>query len=784
MKPLNQKLLRDMISLKFQILSMAVLMACGTAILIASWSAYNSLFRAKEDYYKSHNFADIFIDVIRAPYSTLDKIHNIAGIESLESRIIMDGVIDLKDQTEPALARIVSITPDMRINLLHLRSGRWPEANPVHEVLVHESFANAHHLKPGDIFSVTIKSQKRRVQVAGIAISPEYIYALSAFAPFPDDKHFGIIWMLENELQDISGLEGAFNNIVLTVDDPSSIPQIKTSLDHILNSFGTVGAYGRESVVSHIFIQDEIRQQKSMSYVVPAVFILVAIFILQTVLHRLIHMHRAQIATLKSLGYRSWPISLHYLKLVTVILILGLIPGSLIANAIGQWYAVLYRQFYRFPAIHFQISDWSLFIGFAATFLPGWLVAFISLRSIFKLQPAEAMRPALASDVFSHGTFTNIKPSRMSTRATMSLRNIISRPLRASFSVIGLSAATAILINGSFWSDVVNYVVDIQFREANREDIEVRFLHPRKGDVAAELRRLPGVQLVETARVVGINLILRNIKKSTVVIGTDNSRMRQILNSQKELTSWTDSTLLVSRYFEKEFKMRVGDEVTIELSDKSHGPFKAHIGAFADDLVGVSVYAHKSQLHRWLNEQPCSDTAYLKIDPSQSQKIYLALKQAPEVLAVQVKRLLFESFNKVLSKMIKTFTMMLFAFALTITIAVLFNLSRISLSERAWEFASLKIIGFHEREIFNILYSEMGLLLILAILPGFALGYFLSFLSTHLIHSETLSFPLIVNPETYALAALSLIASYILIARFLLRSIKKINMTEALKARE
>lgn len=784
MRPLNQKLLRDMKSLKFQILSMSILVACGTAILTASWSAYNSLFQAKELYYQNNQFADIFVDVVRAPHTTLEKIRTVPGVQHLEDRITTDGIIDLKTQTEPALARVISIYPQMVINKIHLREGRWPSSFGTYEVLIHESFAKAHSLKAGDHFALTIKSQKHSVRVAGIAISPEYIYALSSFAPFPDDKHFGVIWMLKNDLEAITGLTGAFNNVVIKADDKNLLPQMKQNINQILGPFGTVGAYGRDLQISHIFIQDEIRQQKSMSYVVPAIFISVAVFILHTVLHRLIHMHRGQIATLKSLGYSSLSISLHYWKLVSVILILGLLPGFLLAYGIGQWYLILYRQFYRFPVIDFNISRNAFLIGVAASIIPGWAVTFFSLRNIFQLQPAEAMRPAVSLEPSRFRDYTVKEFSRKSTMSTMLFRNILFRPIRSVLSVVGLSAAVAILINGSFWSDVINYVVNKQFREANREDMEVRFLHPRKNDIAFELSRIPGIELVEVARIVGVNLVFRNIRKSTVLIGTEDSVLRRQLDRKKKSIVWDKSTVLLSRYFRDQYDLNVGDKVLLELTDKTHAPFTVTIGGFTEDLVGASLYADKLQLHQWLQEAPCADTAYLRIDPTQAISIYLRLKNSPEVIAVQVKKLLFESFNRILSSMIKTFTMILFSFAVIITIAVLFNISRISLSERSWEFASLKIMGFHDFEVFHLIYAEIGILIVCALLPGFALGYFLSFLSTHLIHSETLSFPLVVEPQTYAMAAVSLIFSYLLIGGFLYRNIVRVSMTDALKARE
>lgn len=537
MKALNRKLLRDIQGLKWQILTLALLVACGVSIFIASWSAYVSLRQARDDYYSKHNFADIFAEVVRAPEGLIPAIRESPFIEQAEGRVVIDGLVDLKDHPEPAIGRFVSYSSLFQLNKIYLRQGRRPLPGNPTEILVHENFATANQLRPGDSFSIRVKGQQHRVQISGIALSPEYVYALSPVSPFPDDRHFGIFWVDHLTLARWAGLAGSFNSLVAQKKAGASSEEIKTYLDSILGRYGGVGSYDRENQISNMFVEDEIRQQRSMAYVAPGVFILVASFILYTVLSRLIELHRNQIAALKSLGYHSSSLVLHYWRLVTLIIVLGIIPALFMADGIGRWYASLYRDSFHFPRIDFTLAPDATFWGIVIALLPAWAFSGIALKQVFRLQPAEAMRPPAPKSYSLHRweRWSPIHPD--DTQLILILRNSLLRPWRTLLSVLGVAAATAILINGSFWSDMIDFVVKRQFYDSSREDMEVRFLHPRRLDALSELKRLPGITLIEGTRSAGVRLRYNNINKTTALIALETSDgLRRFLNAQGKTT--------------------------------------------------------------------------------------------------------------------------------------------------------------------------------------------------------------------------------------------------------
>ncbi|HEX7675019.1 MAG TPA: ABC transporter permease [Bdellovibrio sp.] len=790
MTGLHRKLLRDFKTLRSQILMLAILIICGVSVLVSSWSSYQSLQRSKEAYYRQFHFADIFAELVRAPQSVATNLRQLDGVEQVESRIIKDGLVDVPGQTEPALGRFISWRgPHQTLNNIYLRQGRMPEASSLMEVLVHESFAVAHHLKTGDRLRVLLAGQQRTVVISGIGLSPEYVYALSPVASLPDDKHFGVFWLRHEDLEYLTGLSGAFNSVQIKVSEAAksrvALEELKRQIDRILEPYGNIQSYDRSRQLSNMFVEDEIRQQRVMAILMPSIFMSVAMFILNVVFSRLISLHRGQIATLKSLGYSRWALTFHYFQLVTLILFTGILPSFAVGAGIGHWYAGLYKDFFRFPTIDFTLSLDSLGLGLFAGLIPGWLGAAGALTRVFYLLPAESLRPP-SPPPFQKGFFEKLRGGRSwDVFSKMILRSLLFRPLRLVLNILGIAAALSILINGSFWTDVIDFMIQRQFHEMRREDLSVRLLHPKKMGTVSDIRNIRGVLMVEGERSVPVLLRYKNFKKDISILGLDKSlQLNRVMDQSGNVIQPKEGGILLSRYFETQFHLQVGDLVSMKAQEGEQREFQVPVMGFVDDLIGQQAYALKGDLHRWLREESVVDTLLLKIDPEFIDRIYVSLKEMPEVAAISVRKLLLESFTKTIADMIVTFTIILYLFAAAIAGAVIYNSARISFSERAWEMASLRILGYGIRTAFELLFLDIGLQLILALVPGLIFGYYLSYLSTHFIHNDTFKFPLVVNPVTYGLGVLVLLLIYFSSGIFLFQKIKKLDFSEALKARD
>ncbi|MEM8603211.1 MAG: ABC transporter permease, partial [Cyanobacteria bacterium P01_H01_bin.121] len=152
MRALDRKLWRDLFHMRGQVLAIILIVACGIASLVTMMSAYQSLNLSQQTYYDRYRFADVFVQLKRAPNALGDRLAEISGVQQVRTRIVVEVNLDVPDLNEPATGRIVSIPehPQPILNDLFIREGRYIEPNRGDEVLVSEAFAKANNLQLGD----------------------------------------------------------------------------------------------------------------------------------------------------------------------------------------------------------------------------------------------------------------------------------------------------------------------------------------------------------------------------------------------------------------------------------------------------------------------------------------------------------------------------------------------------------------------------------------------------------------------------------------------------------
>ena len=197
MSPLDRKLLRDLRRLWLQALAVGVVLGCGIALFVMATGMYASLEASRDRYYSSAHMADLAGALVRAPEGIAADLAAVPGVAALESRASGIALISLEGVSEPVSARLVSLPQGRRprVNDLVLKHGRWPDAARSAEVLVNEAFAEAHGLTPGGRMAVLIRGQRKVLEIAGIASSPEFVFAVAPGDILPEPRRFGVLWM-------------------------------------------------------------------------------------------------------------------------------------------------------------------------------------------------------------------------------------------------------------------------------------------------------------------------------------------------------------------------------------------------------------------------------------------------------------------------------------------------------------------------------------------------------------------------------------------------------------
>ena len=245
-KTLNRKLLREIWLMKGQVFAITLVVMSGVATFIMFISTMHSLDFTRSKFYREYNFADVFVNLKRAPESLRDKIKNINGVNQVETRVCANAKLDIKGFKESVTGRITSIPDDGNplINRLYVRSGRLPDPFKDNEVVINETFAQAHGFKLGDQFAAVINGKWKKLTITGIVLSPEFILLMKTGAMTPDFKRYGALWMSRKAISKAYDMEGAFNDVVLTVYPGTPLSDVVRDLDDVLGRYGGFGAYG------------------------------------------------------------------------------------------------------------------------------------------------------------------------------------------------------------------------------------------------------------------------------------------------------------------------------------------------------------------------------------------------------------------------------------------------------------------------------------------------------------------------------------------------------------
>lgn len=783
---LDRKWLRELWHMRGQALAIALVIASGVATYIISRSTIDSLSYTQSEFYRTTHFAEAFADLKRAPMALAARIREIPGVARVDARVAAPVNLDVPGFRDPVAGLLLTLPerPDAP-NQLYLRAGRLPEPDEDDTVVVNESFAEAQRLKPGAQLAATINGRRKVLTITGIVLSPEFVYLIRPGDFFPDYKRYGVLWMNRRPLSAAYGMDGAFNNVVLTLAPGAALPGVITRLDAVLAPWGGIGAVGREDQASHHYLNEEIKQLRTQATVMPLIFLGVAAFLLNVVLARLILQQRMPMAILKAFGYGNGAIALHYLKLVTGIVIVG----GLIGVAAGAWLAHgladIYSEFFRYPYMHFMLRPGVALTGVGVSALAAYVGTLNSVLRAASQPPAQALHPE-PPPAFHESLLERAGAKRfLSQGGRMILRNISRRPVKSGLTLAGVAFSCAIVTMGGLFNDAVNYMVDVQFNRSQHADLIVTFTDVVSPRAVNELRSLPGVVSAEPLRAVPVRLRNGYRTYRTALQGYEpDGRLKDLLNTDLRPIRLPPSGVLLTDFLARRLAVAPGGYVTAEVLEGEHPVVQVPVAGVVSEYAGMNAYMSLESLNRLLPAERGISGSFLRVEPGATDELYRLLKTRPKVAGITIRAVAMRSFHELMAENILIYAAVMLTLAGIIAVGVVYNSTRVALSERAFELATLRVLGLTHREIAYLLLGETGLLTLLAIPVGFAIGYGFCVYIAYRLASTLYRVPVVIEPPTLGRAALVILLAAIASSIYVYHRLGRLDLVAVLKTRE
>ncbi|MEX0939042.1 MAG: ABC transporter permease [Pirellulales bacterium] len=748
MSVLDRKLRREVRSSRgVVLLAIASIMTVGVMSFVYSRSLYNNLRTSLDEYYAESRMADFWVDMKKAPLIELAPLEEIRGVVEIRPRIRFIATVALEGVEKPLNGEVLSLPDDPRpiINDIVMRSGGYFTDRRADEVIVNDAFARAHDLRPGDSLHLILNNRRQELVIVGTAISSEFVYLLGPGAIVPDPQQFGVFYLKRSFAEDIFDMDGAANQVVglLSGNPDVVLPQIERRLE----TYGAQSAIPREDQASHLFVSSEIQGLGVFSTIGPAIFLTVAALVLNILMSRLVEQQRTVIGTLKAIGYTDRQLFGHFIKLGLGVGLISGVLGAVAGYAMAEAITGIYRQFFEFPSLKNRPYPKIYLAGIAISLVFSLSGSLHGARNALRLRPAEAMRPKPPAE---GGRIWLERLTwlwhALSFGWRMALRNALRNRVRTAVGIFTTAIGASLLVIGFMAQEAMIYLIDFQFHQISRFDIELGFESGRGWEALLEVRRLPGVDYAEPIYSVPCTFRSGPYERKGVVTGlSDQARLTTPRDIEGRPLRIPTSGLLMTRKVADLLRVEVGDRLVMQPTVGHRRPVTVPVAEIADSYLGTAVYAQIDYLSRLTGEAYALNGAQLAINPARQvqQTLYAELKELPLLQSTFVREDVVRNLQQTLIETQAFSIGILIVFAGVIFFGSVLNASLVNLAERQREVATLRVLGYSEWQIGALLLREAGVVYLFGLAAGLPLGYWLYVLMAHAYDMEFIRLPIV-----------------------------------------
>ncbi len=791
--PLFLKLARTITSTLGPFLAVVAVVAVGLSVFVSMTAVSDNLVRSRDAFYRETDFADLFFHVVRAPEGVLERVSAVKGVLRATGRIQKDVWI-IRDNGTRSTLRLTSyqVPMERELNRLKVQKGRLFDKEPeggVLEILLTPQFAAANGYAPGSVVPVAAEGKEKPMEVVGIAASPEFVYAIKdAASVFEDPSAFGGAMISQKQARQVLDMAGSINQVLVRLAPGIDERRAREEIRSILEPYGNLADYPRKDQVSEAILRGELEQLKVFSTFLPAFFLGLAALMQAVFLGRLVKVSRTQIGLMKALGYDNGSLMLLYGGYSLVSSATGALLGILSGYGLAGLLVKLYAEYFNLPRLASGFDFRAAGLGFALSLFFGVAAGLAATRQVLSIRPAESMRPAVPArmhPVFLERWSSFWKGLDLSWR--MGLRAISRNRFRSAVTFLGIAVSVGMLVVSLFTLDSMTFLFERHFGKELRYDLLVRFSYPVRETELLNFRRLEGVALAEPMFELPVRFHFGGRREESLLVGVaPGQSLLGVIDDGDTNLGVPVSGLLMDWNVARKLGVRAGQAVDVETL-LGKGPSRrerAVVAGFSRKSVGAASYMDIGELNAILREKGLITGTTIKVRPG----VGAGAVERETVDMVNVSSVLSRAreeryLEKNLGYMYVSIGILV-SFSVLLGLAIIFNASALSFSERKRELASLRVMGFTKGEVALFLLKENLVLLVAATIVGLPFGRLLSEGYARAVSTDLFTFIAVVFPRTYLLASIGGMGFVVLAFILGFRGLERLDFAETLKARD
>ena len=789
---LRKKMFRDIKNNIMQFITIFLMVFLGVFAFAGVHSYMDGMTKSADEYYENNNLQDIWLMGENFSKEDLNNIKKISNINDAERVLTVNAILENYED----VALEVNFIESNNISKMYVVDGEGFDINK--EGLWIDSYlAENLNIAFGDEISFTYHKYKIKEKVLGLINTPDHVYSVKDENEiFPNHKDYGYIYLSVNEfpedyiydelkkqmnIDDISIIKSyikdfnisnyyVFNKVIIDIDDHSKLDETKTDLEK--NIKAAIAVTDRDSSSSYIAYNSEIEEGNTYSGVFTFLFLFIALLSVLTTMNRFIKKERTQIGTLKALGYKDGKITLHYIGYGFYISLLAAIVAIISGKyTFGNFFMWIEMKYFEVPEYFTTLEPIVYILGGVVVILVT-LFTYLSCKKILKEPASEALRvqvPKVKNAKFSITTKGLFKKSSMSTK--WNLRDISRSKGRSIMAIVGIVGSTMLLVSAFGMLDTMNSYLDWQFNKIYNFDYKLTLESNYKQTDYDNLISRYGDSTTET---LGIEIKNNGIKETNILTVNDAEEHLKYTDHKKKYISISDDGVYITEKLAKNLNLKIGDNIVWHI--------------FGDDkwyttkIVGLNRDPQSQQLNMTrsfyenLGLKYKADTIYTNNDLSK-------VRQLDGVSAIRSVDGLKEGMQNMLNSM-TTLVIVLIIVSILLGFVIIYNLGILSFTEKQYQFATLKVLGFKNKQIEKIFVKQNIWLTIISIILGAPLGYYMTDYIFKTALGDTYDFNGYIKPISYIYACVGTFIVSLIVNKMLAKKVNKIDMVSSLKGNE
>lgn len=794
---MKKKMIRDILKNKSQFVTIFLMVAIGLMVYSGIEAYMDGMRDTANKFYEDYNLQDINVLGKSFTEKDLDNIKSIQNVQDAERKL----ELVMTDNADENKSYLVSIIESNNISKFYVREGTEFDKDKK-GIWLDYFFAKENEVKIGDKVSFKYDGYVFNEEVLGIIYVPDHIYDVKdASQLMPNHKTYGIIYMSVNELDDFikyqvkSNLEDKmgitindkvfnklmpnfnyleyvpFNYVMVDVNDKDNRGTVKDTIEkNIDNAIATIDI---ENTASYSMYQGEIDEGAAYVGIFSGLFLFIALLSVITTMTRVVKNQKLQIGVLKALGFSNLKIIMHYVGYGFWTSLLGTIFGLLLGRYfLGSVFLGIEMSFFEVPNSVIYLNKMTYVVS-ALIIIVVSIITFLTCYKELMKRPAEALRMEIPKvkngslNLTTKGIFKNL-----SFASKWNIRDILRNKFRTVTGIIGIVGCSTLIICALGMLNSMNYFIKLQFDELYNFNYKLTLKEDISNDALNKLIKDYGDNSSETLMIEIKNG--DNKDANTLFIDNANDYVRFIDDKYNFIKLDNDDGVYVTYKFKDKYGLNIGDKVTWHIyGDKNY--YESKIVGFYRDPQVQGISASKKYLERiGIDYKP--DSIYTNDDLSN-------VKTISNVDVIQNIDELKESIGNMLS-MMKQMIVIIIVFAVILGVIIIYNMSILSFSEKEYQFATLKVLGFSDKKIKKIFCKQNSIICIISIIIGLPAGYNLTSYLFKACLDENYDFGVHIEWWTYVLAIIGTYLVSYLVSKFLARRVNSIDMVSSLKSNE